>query len=480
MNQTDIVPFTIESVDLEELPEGWKIALLKDIGEVRLGKTPKKSDYRNDGIHRIVKFRDISYNGVNYSISKAAYVPDDPKIVRELKKLRVGDVLLTASAHSGDQIGKKCAYVDHLPNIQGGVYFAGELLGITGNPEIIHKKWPYLWLRSNIGVKVVQKFVFGVHLTGGRAQNIPIILPPLAEQQRIVARVEALLTHVNATRDRLSRVPLIMKKFRQAVLAAACSGRLTEGWREENPNKLPACELIQQIKKIRQEQKNPNVTKKLKNFQNAEFEAIQEESIDIPDSWAWCQIQDITQVQLGGTPSRKESTYWGGEISWISSGEVANNRIRTTREKITVLGLKNSNAKLYPKGTVLIAMIGEGKTRGQSAILDIEAATNQNVAGLVFDTDKIFNEFVWLWTLSQYEKTRAVGRGGEQPALNGEKVRNLMLALPPLAEQHEIVRRVGLLFARADAFDQEVAAASRRCERLMQAVLGKAFRGELR
>ena len=123
-------------------------------------------------------------------------------------------------------------------------------------------------------------------------------------------------------------------------------------------------------------------------------------------------------------------------------------------------------------------MIGEGKTRGQSAMLDIEAATNQNVAGLVFDTDKIFNEFVWLWALSQYEKTRAVGRGGEQPALNGDKVRNLVLALPPLTEQHEIVRRVGLLFERADAVDREVAAASRRCERLTHVVLGKAFRGE--
>jgi type I restriction enzyme, S subunit len=188
---------------------------------------------------------------------------------------------------------------------------------------------------------------------------------------------------------------------------------------------------------------------------------------------------DVATVCLGGTPSRKQGAYWGGTIPWVSSGEVANCRISGTREKISSIGLKNSNAKIYPRGTVLIAMIGEGKTRGQSAILDIEACTNQNAAGLVLDVDGVNPEYVWRWALGEYERTRDVGRGGNQPALNGQKVRELALPLPPLSEQHEIVRRVDALFALADTIEARVAAATARTDKVTQFILAKAFRGEL-
>ncbi|MDO8874275.1 MAG: restriction endonuclease subunit S [Methanoregula sp.] len=441
-----------------ELPDGWLSKKLRDVVSNKKGKLPRQLE-------------ENPWSGSIPHIDIDAFERGNVK--------RHSDRESAVIVQKGDLIvvwdGARCGLVGKAP-FEGSL---GSTL-MTLKPLQINSNYLFFLLRGYF--KIINSNPRGIgipHVEPDIFWNLEIPLPLLSEQQHIVTRVDALLTNVNAARDRLRRVPLIMKKFRQAVLTAACEGRLTEGWREENSNEVPASQLLQQIKKNRQEQKNQHIAKKSKNIQDVDVETTQDESTDIPDSWIWCQIQDITQVHLGGTPSRKESSYWGGAISWISSGEVANNRILTTKEKITDLGLQNSNAKLYPKGTVLIAMIGEGKTRGQSAILDIEATTNQNVAGLVFDTDKIFNEFVWLWALSQYEKTRAVGRGGEQPALNGEKVRNLMLALPPLAEQHEIVRRVGLLFERADAFDQEVAAASRRCERLTQAVLGKAFQGKL-
>lgn len=188
---------------------------------------------------------------------------------------------------------------------------------------------------------------------------------------------------------------------------------------------------------------------------------------------------DIADVRLGGTPSRKEPRYWGGEIPWVSSGEVENCRITRTAEQITRAGLEKSNAKLYPRGSVLIAMIGEGKTRGQAAILDIEASTNQNVAGLVFDAGVIDGAYVWLWALGEYERNRDVGRGGNQPALNGAKVRALPVPIPPLEEQAEIVRRVEVLFAYADRLEARYTAARVQVERLPPALLAKAFRGEL-
>jgi type I restriction enzyme S subunit len=128
---------------------------------------------------------------------------------------------------------------------------------------------------------------------------------------------------------------------------------------------------------------------------------------------------------------------------------------------------------------VLIAMIGEGKTRGQAAILDIEACTNQNAAGVLPDRGKLNPEFLWRWALAQYETTRAAGRGGNQPALNKQKVRELTIALPPLAEQTEIVSRVDALLKASDSISARIEQASRRVHNAPRAMLAKAFRGEL-
>jgi type I restriction enzyme S subunit len=440
------------------VPNGWVSKKLREVVINKKGKLPRQLNEKPwSGSVPHIDIDAFDRGNINrYSDRESAVI------------VQKGDLIVVWD-------GARCGLVGKAPfeGSLGSTLMTLKSLQINSNYLFFVLRSYFKIINSNprgIGIPHVEPEIFW---------NLEIPLPPFTEQQHIVAHVEGLLEHINAARDRLNRVLLIIKRFRQGVLAAACEGRLTEDWREMNPNEWPACGLIQQIKIIRQKQTTPKITNKSKTFEDAEFGNIPEDSIDIPDSWIWCKIQDVVQVQLGGTPSRKEPAYWGGDISWVSSGEVANNRIQTTREKITVLGLKNSNAKLYPKGTVLVAMIGEGKTRGQSAILDIEATTNQNVAGLVFDTDKIFNEFVWLWALSQYEKTRAVGRGGEQPALNGEKVRNLILALPPLAEQHEIVRRVNALFKHADAIEREVVVATKRTEALTQAVLGKAFRGEL-
>jgi type I restriction enzyme S subunit len=457
-----------------ELPEGWCEARLAEVANARLGKTPGKSDYRDSGDHRIVKFRDLKKGGVDYSSIKAAFVPSNSSVLKTLQPLKLGDVLITASAHSGDQIGKKCSFVDHLPSDNKGTYFVGELLGISADARFMNPKWAFYWFSSEAGLQAIQNAVFGVHLTSGRAQNIPLPVAPRYEQDRITSVLNHLWDRLSVTRNRLSKVRNVLKHFRQAVLTTACLGKLTEEWRERHPDVEHASVLL----------KKPEVLRKASRKSGRDSEPLDNKDEfpprpELPQTWEWCTVGQVSTVCLGGTPSRKQPAYWAGEISWVSSGEVANCRIRNTRESISALGLKESNAKIYPKGSVLIAMIGEGKTRGQSAILDIEACTNQNVAGLIFDAGNIDPEYIWLWALGEYERTRAIGRGGNQPALNGEKVRNLNLALPPLEEQGEIVRRAGGLLKLADAIEKRVAAASLRAERLMQAILEKAFRGEL-
>ena len=187
----------------------------------------------------------------------------------------------------------------------------------------------------------------------------------------------------------------------------------------------------------------------------------------------------VGAVSNGSTPSRQEPLYWGSGIPWVSSGEVANGVIRRTREQITNDGFKNSSVRLLPRGSVLMAMIGEGKTRGQSAILDIDACVNQNIAGVVPVDGILDSKYLWFWFRREYENTRTKGNGTGPKALNCERVRELEINLPPIAEQAEIVRRVEALFALADRIEARCTAARLQAQRLTPLVLGKAFRGEL-
>jgi type I restriction enzyme S subunit len=118
------------------------------------------------------------------------------------------------------------------------------------------------------------------------------------------------------------------------------------------------------------------------DLQRTIAERSQEEAL--PSTWRWCGLGEVFGVYVGATPSRGDPSLWHGEVPWVSSGEVAFCRVSTTEEKITAKGLANTSTRVHPRGTVLLGMIGEGKTRGQAAILDIEACNNQNCAAIRF------------------------------------------------------------------------------------------------
>lgn len=131
----------------------------------------------------------------------------------------------------------------------------------------------------------------------------------------------------------------------------------------------------------------------------------------LPEGWRRRPLGEIARITSGGTPDRAEPSYWGGDIPWVPTGEIRFNTITDTAEKITPAGLKNSSAKLFPPGTLLMAMYGQGKTRGQVAKLGIEAATNQNSAAIHlhhgYEPDFYF-QYLW-W---KYEDIREFGHSG--------------------------------------------------------------------
>lgn len=200
---------------------------------------------------------------------------------------------------------------------------------------------------------------------------------------------------------------------------------------------------------------------------------------ELPESWIWANIGYLFDVKVGSTPSRREEKYWNGNIPWVSSGEVAFGRIRTTEETITEAGLHNSSVQLNPPGTVLLAMIGEGKTRGQAAILDIAATNNQNACAILCSDSSIPSEWVFYWLMARYEETRSGGSGGMQPALNSRLVRAIPIPVAPIKEMKRIVDEVERRLSVVDVTQQAITANLTRAHRLRQSILQQAFTGRL-
>ena len=161
----------------------------------------------------------------------------------------------------------------------------------------------------------------------------------------------------------------------------------------------------------------------------------------VPDGWKVRTIKDIAKVTSGGTPSRTIPTYWGGNIPWVRTTEVQNCIIYEddVQEFITDEGLRNSSAKLVPANTILLAMIGQGKTRGQTALLTFEATTNQNCAAIICNNDQE-PEFYFNYLLSQYNNIRNLSNSAGQSNLSGGLVKSIKVPVPPLLEQKKIAR----------------------------------------
>jgi len=157
----------------------------------------------------------------------------------------------------------------------------------------------------------------------------------------------------------------------------------------------------------------------------------------IPQDWEVYTLGDLAVVTAGGTPSRTNSRYWNGSIPWVTTSEVDFCTIGHTEQRITKEGLNNSAAKLLPPGTLLMALYGQGKTRGKIAILGVEAATNQACAAISLKGG-VFYKFIFYFLASRYDAIRSLSNTGNQENLNGAIVRSIPVSLPRDAEQRAI------------------------------------------
>lgn len=194
----------------------------------------------------------------------------------------------------------------------------------------------------------------------------------------------------------------------------------------------------------------------------------------LPEDWKFLTIGKMTEVSAGGTPATSNASYWfPPEVPWMSSGEVHKRRIYSTEKKISILGLKNSAAKVFPKKTVVMALAGQGKTRGCVAVLEAAVATNQSLAGIypskALDSDFLFHNLNWRYKELRSLSTGDGGRGG----LNLSIIKSVAIALPPFPEQQKIASILTSVDDKLGVIEHQIAAAQTLKQGLMQTLFSR-------
>lgn len=414
-----------------ELPPAWEWVRVGDAGTVQLGRQRSPEHHSGEHMRPYLRVANVFENRIDTSdILEMNFTPVDT--ARYL--LVPGDLLLN-EGQSRELVGRPAMFRGEVP----GACFQNTLIrfrayeGLT-DPAYALSVFRY-YLRAGYFQTVCKWTTNIAHLGAERFAAMPFPLAPIAEQRRIANKLDTLLARVDACRERLDRVPAILKRFRQSVLAAATSGELTREWRKAR---------------------------------------------GVTMSWVESRIGDIAAVGTGSTPLRSNGAFYSvSGTPWITSAATALPFVTRAEEFVTDAAVVAHRLKRYPVGTLLVAMYGEGKTRGQVTELRIEATINQACAAILVDETKTTKAYVRFALESNYLAMRDLAEGGNQPNLNLSKIREFPLWLPSLEEQQVIGERVEEIFGLASVIHARMDAANQITKRLAPAVLAKAFRGEL-
>lgn len=338
----------------------------------------------------------------------------------------------------------------------GGQLFSTGFIQVRPYGNTYHNKLLYYLIKSDLFLSQKNELATGSTqeaLTDSKAKEIQIPLPPLPEQHRIVARLDALMEKVDSNKQRLDKIPQLLKRFRQSVLAAAVSGRLTEDWRAKN-GEVPIY---------------PSENK----IENYDWRHL-----DFPVTWRWDHIKNIGEHILGkmldAAKNKGEPTLYLRNVSvrWFEFDLETLTEIKATKEDKIKFDLRNGDL-----------FVCEGGEPGRAAVWS--KGKNNYIFQKAIHRIRL-NEFVNPYWVLYNLKADADG-GHLETLFTGTGIKHLTLkslskypvAIPPLVEQQEIVRRVEQLFAFADKIEARYIKAKAMLDKLPQSILAKAFRGEL-
>jgi type I restriction enzyme S subunit len=446
---------TPRPLDVVDLPEGWASARLADCVEILDNRrVPVNSD------ERAKRKGPIPYFGATGQVGWI----DDYLFDEEL-------LLLGEDGAPFLDKSKPIAYI-----IDGKTWVNNHAHALRAIGE----------LTSNTLLKYsLDAFEFSDYVTGttrlklnqAAMKNIPIALPPFDEQKRIVDKIEALLSHVRASRTRLGKVYKILKRFRQAVLAAAYSGRLTEDWRDKNPQ---AEDIRATMDAIRPRRLTAAGSPAQRESLRSIYEHSEEnDSNELPAGWQFVALNKLCASFDYGTSAKSQRS---GQIPVLRMGNIQSGEIDWSELAYTSDEKEISRYSLSPN-TVLFNRTNSPELVGKTAIYrgDWPAIFAGYLIRIV-NLPELDARYLNLCLNTSYAKEfclQAKTDGVSQSNINAQKLGTFEVPYCSIAEQIEIVRRVEALFKLANTVGKRVEAATKRADKLTQAILAKAFRGEL-
>ena len=361
------------------------------------------------------------------------------------------------------QINKKCLLTPYVGTIGNIAIFPGDFKAHLGSnvgkieiiKSLVLEEYVMYFFRSDAGYKELTKYKKATaqeSISIEAIRNAFIPIPPLAEQHRIVAKIEQLIPYIEKYEKAETQLTALNKSFpdmlKKSILQEAVQGKLVP----QNPDDEPASVLLERIRAEKQELIKQGKIKKTKNESviitrdKIPYEIIDgkkrciadEVPFEIPEGWEWCRLGFIGEWGSGATPSRTNKEYYQGNIPWLKTGDLNDGIITNIPEKITELALKKTSVRLNPVGSVLIAMYGA--TIGKLGILAIPATTNQ--ACCACKPIIINNKYLFYFLMSHKETFTKKAEGGAQPNISKEKIVSTLFPLPPLAEQKRIVEKI--------------------------------------
>ena len=474
---------------MSKLPSQWLDIELSEVADFIRGITYKKEHSLNAAQEKYVPvIRATNITGSALTFDGLVYVPADN--VSDDQVLRLGDVVTASSSGSKEIVGKAGSFL-------GGDFigsFGAFCTGIRPVKGMSTKYFGY-YFQTPAYRKSVSDLSAGSNINNLKTSDLAsqrFSLPPVSEQSRIVEKLEELLTGLDAGVAELKAAQKKLAQYRQSLLKSAVEGALTAEWRANNKPAETGAQLLERILQERRARWEAKQLAKFKeqgkappkDWQQKYSEPVQPDTTDLPglpQGWVWASVDQLAAIGTGVTPLRSKADYFnGGNIPWVTSGALNQELVTTAVEQVTPLAVTECRMALYPIGTLLVAMYGEGKTRGKCSELAILATINQAIAALVLEESATAcKSYLKYFLLKSYEDMRKQASGGVQPNLNLQILRSIAVPLPPIEEQMFLGKRLASQFESAAIQIDALEISLKQSTAQRQNILKAAFSGRL-
>jgi type I restriction enzyme S subunit len=463
---------------VSELPVGWCAARLSDLADTVRGVTYNKSQAQDEGgsgLLPILRANNVKVGKISFK--DLVYVPED--CVSSAQTLLQGDIVVAMSSGSRSVVGKAA----QIETAWQGSF--GAFCGVLRARQGIDSRYLYHFTQARAYRARVSELAAGVNINNlkpSHFEEIEVPLAPPGEQKRIAQKLDALLAQVDTLKARIDAIPALLKRFRQSVLTAGMYGVLTKDWRESQKNDSTKSDtpLERSLTLATERARLWRGRGKYKSAITSK-DVDASEFLSIPVSWHRGTLDEVTwSIKDGPHFSPK---YVDDGIRFISGGNIRPGKVDLSTGKYISKEL-HDELSVRCKPEYLDILYTKGGTTGVAAVNRTKDEFNVwvHVAVLKPLPDTLINPFFLELALNSpecYEQSQRFTHGVGNQDLGLTRMIKIVLPVPPIGEQNEIVRRVEQLFAFADHLEAKVASAKQRIDTLTQSLLAKAFRGEL-